>query len=335
MPLSFSLSGKVIDSIVGGIVSNLLIKKRRNTLFFEDIMAEYIKKCEKRGYSSQIENMGVKWGALIVKQLVPPFMKKKPSFTVNRIMKEVWTSYGILDDLHLEKHDKIITLTTRNEGVTRVIGPNKLIPGAYRGVLNILFNSDLDVIDAYQKKELCEYRYKITDRPFNIYGRDRTEYLSLNAIPKKAKGYDIKNSIRTGIFTIKGNKIYFREKLLPIFEPTIFHIIGNTNLCLNELPPIAHKYFLKMIHRDSSSFEKLNLLKNLFQAMGLGIMNIVITTEGIIIEINYPPYGLQSERDNWNVISNVILGYVWMINMDFRILKTHEYNRKISIHITT
>jgi hypothetical protein len=335
MRLSTSLSSKIIDSIVGGIVSNLLINRRRNTLFFEDILAEYVRKCEKEGYSQQIGDIGTKWGALIIKQLVPPLIKKRPFFAVNTIMKEIWTSYGILDDLFIEKNGQILILKSKNEGITRLIGSNNLIIGAFRGVLNILFNSDLETINVNQNKQLSEYDFRICEKPFDITGKDRSEYLALNNIPKRVKGYDIKSTLRTGIFSIKNNKIYFRGRTLPILEPTLLHLISQHNILLDEVPLVSYNYFREIICEDSTSLEKLVLLKNLFQAMGLGLMNVAVQDKRLLIKIEYPPFGLQLEKDNWRMLLNVILGYSWLISRDYRIKEIKEGYKKLTIHIST
>ena len=53
--------------------------------------------------------------------------------------------------------------------------------------------------------------------------------------------------------------------------------------------------------------------------MGWGFVRIVTKGRKIIVYIQNPPYGLQSERENWGFLIHTILGYMMTINKNLKI----------------
>jgi hypothetical protein len=58
MRLSTSLNRNILEANVGGIINKFKIESRRSTLFFEDILANYVKGCEEAGHAEEMEKIG-------------------------------------------------------------------------------------------------------------------------------------------------------------------------------------------------------------------------------------------------------------------------------------
>lgn len=331
MRLSTSLSRNIMEATVGGILYKFKLGKRRHTLFFEDILSLYVEKCEGAGYGDDSERNDQKWGSLIIKLLVPaPLKKLPPSIVLNRVMKKIWVNLGLMDDFYFVKKGDIIKIKTKNEGVTRIIGENRGMVGFHTGILNSIFNCQVDCVKAEQTKKLCGYTFKLKNEPFSIESRTRDEYDKLNFLPP-VEGYTLKDMLEKGVFKLKGNLICFRERTLIPVENTIFHIIGNQAILLEEVPRISWSYFKEIVGMDASDEKKLALLKTLLQVMGWGIVTIVLEEDAVSMEIKNPPYGLQSGKDNWIFLINVVLGYLWLLNDKFKVEKIDEGHKKLSI----
>ena len=147
--------------------------------------------------------------------------------------------------------------------------------------------------------------------------KDKRIYNKLNYIISP-KGFTLKDAFKKNIFHLRENKIYFRGNPLYPVENTIFHLISDSGILLEKIPYISYNYFKKII-KDSSDIKKLILLKTLLQTMGWGIVTIIPKENEIIIDIKNPPYGFQVERDRWDFLINTIMGYIWLIDKDFRI----------------
>jgi len=67
MRLSESLRRNIMNVIGGGIVNRFVLKKSRiDLLFFEDILANYIKGCEDAGFGKEMEETAEKWMNLTI-----------------------------------------------------------------------------------------------------------------------------------------------------------------------------------------------------------------------------------------------------------------------------
>jgi len=139
--------------------------------------------------------------------------------------------------------------------------------------------------------------------------------------------------LKNKIFQLKGkNSIYFRGKRLSIVENTIFHLTGNRSILLDKVPHISYDFFEQIIEKDSADERKLTLLKTLLQTMGWGIIKISYRNKKIIlIEIKNPPYGFQLEKDNWNFLIRVILGYLWFLDKDLKLVNIESSYKHLNI----
>lgn len=319
MGLSLFLERGVIRPVVGGILSNLSLKQRRTTLIFEDILANYAKVCEEEGYSKEVEEIGRRWGAVMIKQLMPDAIKKHQQMAINAVMGGIWKNYGLLDDVRLNEKDGFLSFYVKNDCITRTIGQNKLVLGAYKGALESLYNFRLETVKSVQNKKRSDYEFKITHEPFDINGKDRATYIRLNKIPEGHIGLDLKSALKSKIFRLKDNKIYFRDRILPQFDYTLIHLIANRGILLDKVANISYDYFKEVGIEDTSDEEKLALMKNLLQAMGWGIIQIRFDPDKISLNIKHPPYGLQTEKDDWGFLIQIILGYLWTLDESFKI----------------
>ncbi len=74
------------------------------------------------------------------------------------------------------------------------------------------------------------------------------------------------------------------------------------------------------------------MIKSVLQMMGWGTINIIIEKKKIVFHINNLPYGLQLEKDNWNFLIRVILGYLWLLDKKFKIMNVKTCYKKLIVN---
>jgi len=317
---------------VGGILNKFKGKSRRNVLFFEDILADYIKECENSGHGNGIKNIGEKWGYLVSHFMIPKTLKHLPPSAIFILAKGLWINLGLLDDLIFkEKKDKI-EIKVKNAYITRIIGENKFVPGTILGALNYLYNSQLDHIKSLIIGNYHIHNYIIRkNEPLIIEAKDKTLYDKLNKL-ENYKGYTLKDVLKMNLFQLKeNNRIYFRDKLITPIENTLFHVISNKKIKFTRISHISYNYFVKIIKKDTPKEQKLRLLKTLLEAMGWGNLTIITSNKKIKFTLKNPPYGLQTEKNDWEFLGRVVLGYLWLVDKKFKISKISESYRRLEI----
>ena len=320
MRLSESLRRHVMETNVGVITNRFKGKSRRNVLMFEDILAEYIKECEKAGYGDWLEETGCKSSKLAMITFAPSFIKRL-SITVifNTIAKKMWINLGNIEDLSLIKDRDKLVLKTQNEVITRIIGPNRIAIGMYRGLLESILNSSVICVKALQTKKHCTYIFKSTIGNVKIISKKKKIYDRLNKILPE-NGVSLKDAFKKRFFQLKkNNRIYFKGRSIITVENTLIHLFGNKADSLEKLPLISFKFFRKII-KQTSSENYLILLKNILQVMGWGNVTIVKKSKHITIRIRNPPFGLQREKDNWFFLIKVIEGFLWLIEKNLKVI---------------
>lgn len=333
MRLSESLRRNIMETGVGNIINKFKAKSRRDVLFFEDILASYIKECEKAGYGKEMEEIGHKWMNL-VNRLVPDTLLKLPvTIVFNLFLKKTWINLGYMDDLKVTKQNGLITIDTENEIITRIIGPNKFAVGVYKGILNVLLKSEIECVKASQSKTSCKYVFRPTDSSFKTDAKEKSVYNNLNNI-SATKGFNLKNALKKGVFRLtEENRLYFRKKPVIPLENTVFHLISEQNTLSEKVPLISFDFFRNII-KESSDDKKLVLLKNLLQIMGWGTVNIMKEKDKISVKIENPPFGLQKEEDNWKFLTSIIQGYLWLIDKKIKSGNVKIVNRHLLINFT-
>ncbi|MBN2203249.1 MAG: hypothetical protein JW700_03635 [Candidatus Aenigmarchaeota archaeon] len=331
MRISESISKNITESSVGHFLNKFKMKHRRDTFFFEDILANFIKECEKKGYEKEILLLGQKWLDLCLGQTIKPIFKKAPVIFMNSILKQVWINLCLIDDMKTTKKGNVVIIETKGEALTRVMGKNNLMKGAYLGIVNVIFDSKAKLKKASQTKKKCRYVIELSKKPcLHFKAKDKTLYDRLNSQTNK-KGPGLKNALKQGIFRLdKKNKIFFRGKHIIAGESTLSHLIGNMDILIESIPKISFEYFSNVIEEESSIEEKLILLKNLLQIMGWGQVTIIENKNSIKLEIRNPPYGLQAEEDNWIFIINCALGYLWLFDKNFKTEKIKNGHKMVS-----
>lgn len=294
----------------GSIVNRIKLRSRRNTLFFEEIGARYVKACEDAGHASDMGEIGEKWMALYFGSLLPHgFRKLPPKFFLNVIVKKIWVSMRMMDYFRLREDDGMFEITTRNEGLTRFVGSNSLMVGFYRGILGSLYGFRFATIEADQNTDECRYVFRRTGERISITGKSRQFYERLNRTDAEA-GFTLKDALKTKLFEMNENALSFRGKPISPIESTLFHIIGNRGIMISSLADISKSFFSGLVEDNTNKFKKAQLLKTLLQVMGWGIVSIEIKAKETIVCIKNPACGLQSEKDNWNFLAQIILGYL-------------------------
>ena len=329
MRLSYSIQRRIFETGVGFLLNKFQGKSRRNVLYFEDLSAQYVAICDKEGYGKDIGDISRRWGALTMKRFAPPSIDKLPSQVLHGLLRKVWINIGIAQDFDLEREGNIERLETKDESITRIIGKNSFMPGFYAGIFEGIFGMKVDCRSSNQTKQFSKYEFEVLEVPIEIRGKSKDEYNKLNH-SKGYTGFSIENALKTNRFQLKGdNRIYFRSRSLSVAENTIFHLLGNRAILIDRLSELSFKHFKELTDKDSTDQEKLLLLKSLLQISGWGITKIVCTNSRTVIEILNPPYGLQLEENNWDVIAYVILGYLWLLDKDLRLLAVDEFYRKV------
>jgi hypothetical protein len=334
MRLSESIRRKVLEISAGWIVNKFKIRKRRDTLFFEDIIAEYFRRCEAAGFGNEMEELGREWMALYFTKLLPDSLKKAPpDVLLNSIISRIWSNLGLMDNFFMAFEGDMVRIKTINEGVTRIVGTNRGMVGFHKGIINALFGRAVETVEFNQKKENCAYAFRLLEGEFGIEGKDKEMYNKLNQFPEDIRGFNLKDAVENGVFVLKaGNRIYFKEKLICPVENTISHLIGNKGVMLDSVAHISERYFSGILKEKESKESRLTLLRLLLESMGWGLVRIMVDKkERITVIIKNPPYGLQSRGDNWNFLSNTILGYLRTIDKRYIIKSTKKADRKLTV----
>lgn len=321
----------IVTSKRGKIFTKFKIKHRRVTLFFEEIGSKYIEECEKNGYSDITLKIAKKWMSLYFNTLIPSSLKKLPSRLFFKFFKTLWSVGKLIEDFQIIEEKNKVKIIVKGEGTTRDIGKNNFMVGFHTGVLSMFYKKEVIPTKINQTKTISEYEFLITSIPYyKVEGKSKTEYNKLNTPGTEEEG-GIKDALKLGLFNLTGNKIYFRGKTIVPIETTLYHIIGNENLMIDRVAFISKEYFTPIIENETRRESKLILLKNLLQSMGWGIIKIIDKGKTIVFEIKNPPYGLQKEKDNWNFLIHVILGYLWLIDKNFRIKKTEDFYKLLRV----
>ncbi len=138
MELSHSLHRGVMETVAGGIINKFMqvnVKRRRNTLFFEDIIAEYIRLCEQNGHEKETFTLGQKWFSIIFSKLFSENIKNLPKhFVLNTVLCNMWKLLGIIDDMHVEIDNNTIHAVTYNDSIIRIIVSNRFYVGLISGL---------------------------------------------------------------------------------------------------------------------------------------------------------------------------------------------------------
>ncbi|MCK4554969.1 MAG: hypothetical protein KAT83_00015 [Candidatus Aenigmarchaeota archaeon] len=320
-----------MESRVGGIVNKFKLKRRRVTLFFEDILANYIKQCEEAGYEKDMKKIGEKWCLLGTSELTPRPVMMLPSSLFFKLMKKVWTNVGIIEDMDFNKKDDVVMLQVKGNTITRTIGKNNFAVGCFSGILTIVLRSGVKSVRVNQDKKSEKYIFKLgKQKKSALLCKKKEKYDKLNSM-QKLSGFTLEDGLRRKIFQLQGNRLFFRGTPICNSENTLFHLFGNEKIMFNILPQISYNYFKEIVHSNRSTDEKLVLLKTLLQIMGWGMINIVKSRSEINMEIKKPPYGLQNENDNWDFLVQVILGYLWLIDKNITIKSVREKAKTLKI----
>jgi len=332
MRLSELLRKNTIETTIGGIINKFKIKKRRTTLFFEEVLGNYVKMCEDEGHSREMEKIGEKWGSLGTKQL--SMLKMFHSTTLlNQVMRNVWRSIGLMDDFRLSETNGEFLVESKNEFITRIIGESKFMTGVVEGCLESLLGKNVKHRKTKINGEFTKYIFEVKEERFFIESKGKNLYNKLNTVPESV-GTTFKKALSLGLFRMADNNItYFRGKSLIPIENTLFHLISNESIMLGKVPGISYNYFKDIVDLKSTPYRKMLLLRTLVHAMGWGVVKMVIEKNKITVEISYLPVGLQTEKDNFEFFAYVILGYFWIIDKSYEIEKIIYRKRNMTIKL--
>ncbi|MCK5233424.1 MAG: hypothetical protein KAJ91_01265 [Candidatus Aenigmarchaeota archaeon] len=320
-----------MESSVGGIVNKFKMRSRRDVLVFDDILVEYIKRCEKAGYKKDMEEIGFYWGSLTIQAFLPRALRVIPvSVIANTIGMTVWRNIGLLDYMKVVQKNGMATLETRNEYITRTIGKNSFIIGKYAAILSFLSARNVELLKSKQTTKDSIYVFKVKkERRTDVRSKGKRRYDQLNQ-KKIDIEYTLKDFLKRRIFQIQNNKLFFREQSMLSLENTLFCIISNRAVMLDEVCEISYDFFKKVIKSEKIE-EHVSFLKKLMQVMGWGRFKIIIQSQNKIkFEIENAPCGLQEEPDNWDFLVFMILGYLRVFDKKFH-LSEKNFGKKICL----
>lgn len=331
MKISESLRRKTIEMAGGVILNYFKIKRRRDTFYFGDIPASYFLLCEKNGFGGVLREIGCKWMKLYFSVLIPDaFRRIPPEDLLNGVVKKIWINLGLMSGYYITRKGRNLTVETRDEGMTELIGRNAFLTGFHQGVLSALYRREVEITDILQTRKQCSYGFRITNKKSPIEGKRKEEYNRLNRI-QLAKDITLKDMLRKRLVSLEGNKMYFRGRILYPIENTAIHLFSNQGPLLESVPRISREFFGELLKADSGHDEKMRLLRNLLQAMGWGVFSVARERDSLRIRIDNPPYGLQKEDDNWDFLIKMIHGYVMAVDGDYTSLKVKKNYRVLNI----
>jgi len=320
MRLSSLIKRRILQSGAGFLSNKLHGKSRRDVLYFEDLGAMYISACDRKGFSKDIRDVSFEWGFLTAKSFLPSILTRLPEAVVfGVLLKRAWIHIGIVQDVSISRDGPLLRVSTKGETVTRLIGKNSFLPGFYAGAFSGILGSRVRLVSSIQAKDGAEYVFESTAEPVSISGKSKDAYNKLN-FPSGSKGFGLDDALRRNLFQLKeDNHVYFRGKPLTTAENTIFHLLRGKALLVGELHRISYVYFKGLVKADTRPEEALVLLKSLLQGMGWGVVHIRSSGRMVCVEIKNPPYGLQSESDNWGFLANSILGYLRVMDKKLKL----------------
>jgi hypothetical protein len=236
-----------------------------------------------------------------------------------------------MDDFHATRKGDVLSVETRGEFITRVIGKNRFIAGMSVGILSGFFSKEAELIECSQDMEKSSYVVRFTGKDNEVIKhKSGDDYNRLNGFGLAA-GPDLKSMLRKKLFSMEGNAIYFRNARMLMLESTLFHLMGASGLMMDRVPAIACKVF-----RESLGGSKdIVMLKNLLQITGWGRVSIAQSRNNITVSISNQPYGLQHEMDNWDFLSGVILGYIRAFDQSARMKSARAYPRRLVFSYST
>ena len=328
MKLSHSLHRGILEATVGALFNQLMmssVRRRRNTLFFEGIVAEYILLCEKSGYADRMFSIGHKWFSIIFSRLFSSrIWRMSPIFVLGNVLRPLWISLGVLDDMKAEQHGRELSIVTYNDSITRLIGPNQFYVGMVVGGLSLLFGKKVRCIKAVQTRAKSSYRLVLLNEPPMQYPS-----LSLDAYNEKNRftpesGFNLPMALKQRMFTLAGNRILFRGKGVWHVENTVFHLFSSEKILLGKVPRISYNYFKGIIQKETGSKEKLRLLKTLLQVMGWGQFSFRVQEKSIVVKATNLPVGFQKEKGDWTFLFKVMEGYIWLINKKYQLVSLKQ-----------
>jgi len=319
---SYAIDKGIIEVVAGGIFNKFMqsrLKRRRNTLFFEDVVASYIKECESAGHGEEMYELGREWFRLIFRNLFTKETRALPwNISMNGIVAAAWKTLGVLDDLHVEKEGDTLIGVAVNESVTSAIGKNMFCAGLVTGIYEVVFDKKVRYLRHRVEGKKSIYHHVIQDEsPTSYPSKSKDEYDLLNRLDP-VEGFSLQDALQKGIFVMKGNRLYFRNKRLWQVENTLFHLFGKRKILFDRVPVLSQAFFKEILGKDSSGDERLNLLKTLLQVMGWGAVRITYgQKERIVVEIRHPPRGFQQFNDDYGFLARFILGFMQNINPAF------------------
>jgi len=311
MKLSESIRRGLLSFSQGNIRNAFRIRPRRNTLFFEELEADYVLHCERSGFRKDMTRIGFEWMSLVFDKLVPRFLRRlSPEAFLNNVMSHVWSNLGLMDSFSISRDGDTLLIKTRNESITRLIGLNGLVTGSYQGIINSFFGSGSELVNAHVSGDSVLYEFRLRGKPERIPGKSLRRYTVLNKQETGAYQTMLKNRF----LVIKGNRVYFRNRLLTPVESTIFSILGIKAVLLHSVPELSRNFFAQIIS-GADKEQGLRMMKNLFEAMGWGRITIVRKPAEILAEARNPPCGL-ARRDNWDYMIMTMLGFIKAVYPD-------------------
>ncbi len=332
MKFAESIRRNILETTGGRIINKFKVKSRRTTMFFEDILAQYVRECEAQGHSLEMREVGLEWGALGTKQLGKLGMFQSIRL-LNHVMNSVWSSLGLVRDFSVKKNGDDVTITTRDEFITRVIGKNDFMAGFFAGCIMTYTGKRVEYIDSGPRSGCFVYRYSLGKNTAQARGKNKDVYNKLNQ-SGRTHGLSLKQAIQKRIFTVSGNRVYFRGKSMIPVENTVFHIIGRKGMCMDKIPAITAGFFRGLLSAGSTTEKRLRLLKTILQSTGWCDIVMTKTGENLSMHITGLPTGLQEDEDNWSFLIGVIEGYVSLLGKRAKLASSGATRREIVMRFT-
>jgi|SRR3989344_5130017 len=335
MKLAHSLSKKVYNSSSGNNLNAYKIDKRRNTIFFSELLSGYFQILRKHE-KEKLREIIYKWNRAVMQAVVPETLKQNVPNFFNKITKPIWVQLGSIDGMHSnEKEDIFVSI--ENETITACLNETYFIEPLLEAIIDGIKKRKSKLIKSLIEGKKAEYHFSVSENeePESFAFKSKDEYLKKNQI-KKFEGFSTSDALSKGFFNLnEKNQLFFRSKRLVAYETTLYQLLSIYDLHFEDFLETAENFYANVFDQDSKK-EKIALTgKNLFEAMGWG--KILIKADEnfnkIKINVHHLPYGIQKEKDSWKFLETNILAFLRVINPELELIKSEKINENLLLKI--
>ncbi len=329
MSLADFIQRKIVQSRRGSLFSSGFGKKRRDILFFEEILANYFQMCEKAGFEKEMEELAGDWMTIMINAYAPSVVKVLPlESCINLLLERLWKKIGILEKCHAKKSGENTIIETKGEPFVRFIGENSFSKGLFTGVVEAYYLKKANLVNLDWNGTGGVYTIALGNEKIDLALKDKKEYYWLNTM-RPNKKQSLEELIRAGAVSLRKNRVFYLGKKMFIMETSLPHLIAQKGVKLELLARASEDFFKTKLSKSREFNGGFRHAKLLFQLNGFGEVDILQNGKSLSVNIRHPPYGMQLAKDKWDFIAQYILGYLRAMDNSFKFVGSKEFSRKL------